>query len=211
MVHGSLLLASLTVGGVALVWPQWLALDGARTALEIQRAREQEFTERLELLRSMNERLRDWDQDGRRVFLRDELKAYDKVVRQVAAREGARVAKVQVTAQPASRWRSVSLRQLGARGEYESAGEIQPRSVRVVMTGDFDSIYRTVASLTRQQQLYLPERWDIAPAAPGAEAGGALRAEVWATVFAVHEPEEKPVAPLSAGPVAANFPLEGVE
>ncbi|MGV3722380.1 MAG: hypothetical protein ACO1SX_15845, partial [Actinomycetota bacterium] len=198
-------------GAAALVWPQWLALDGARTALAIQQEREQEFEDRLETLRAMNERLRDWQQDGRRVFLRPELTSFGRVVQQVARREGSQVAKVQVTSQPSSRWRSVSMRQFAGDDQSEATGEIQPRSVRVVLTGSFDSVYRTVASLTRQQQLFLPERWDIAPATAGADAGGALRAEVWATVFAVQEPEAKPAAPVNSGPVAANVKLEEVQ
>lgn len=211
LMHGSVLAASFAVGATALVWPQWLAVDGARTALAIQLEREQEFEDRLDTLRAMNERLRDWQQDGRRVFLRQELVGYGNVVKQVAQREGAQVAKVQVTAQPASRWRTVSMRQFAGDQQTEVAGEIQPRSVRVVLTGSFDGVYRTVAALTRQQQLFLPERWDIAPAAPGADAGGALRAEVWATVFAVQEPEEKPAAPVNSGPVAANVLPEVVQ
>lgn len=211
LMHGSVLLASFAVGATALVWPQWLAVDGARSALAVQQEREQEFEDRLVMLRTMNERLRDWQQDGRRVFLRQELTSFERVVQQVARREGSQVAKVQVTTQPSSRWRSVSMRQFAGGDQSDATGEIQPRSVRVVLTGSFDSVYRTVASLTRQQQLFLPERWDIAPAAGGADAGGALRAEVWATVFAVQEPEEKPSAPVNSGPVAANVLLEEVQ
>jgi len=209
--HGSVLVASFAVAAFTVVWPQWLELEGARSALALQRTREEEFSDRLDTLRAMNERLRDWDQDGRRVFLRDELIRIDRVVKQVAAREGSQVARCQVTAQPGSRWRTVSMRDIAGGHQSEAAGEIQPRSVRVVLTGSFDGVYRTVASLTRQQQLFLPERWDIAPAPGNADGSGNLRAEVWATVFAVHEPDEKPAAPVNSGPVAANVPLEGLQ
>ena len=210
LIHGTLLTASFAVAGAALVWPQWTAVDGARAALSVQEDREQEFSDRLESLRALNERLRDWQNDGRRVFVQDELRTYARTVQSVAKREGAQLVKVQVAAAQGGRWRSVSLQQFSQDGHAEVAGEIQPRAVRVVLTGSFDGIYRTVANLSQQQQLFIPERWDIAPAAGGAEAGGALRAEVLATVFTVQEPEEKPVAPVNTGPVAANVPLEGI-
>ena len=46
----------------------------------------------------------------------------------------------------------------------EETEEIQPRAVHLVLHGTFDGIYRTVATLSQQQQLFLPDRWDIAPA-----------------------------------------------
>jgi hypothetical protein len=211
LLHSTLFSAALGVAGVALIWPQWTAVDGARSALAIQEEREQEFADRLDSLRSLNERLRDWQNEGRRVFVQDELRAYARTVKSLAKREGAQVVKVQVAAAHGARWRSVSMQQFAQDGRAEVAGEIQPRAVRLVLTGTFDGIYRTVANLTQQQQLFIPDRWDIAPAAPGADAGGMLRAEVLATVFTVQEPEEKPVAPVSTGPVAANLPLEGIQ
>jgi hypothetical protein len=209
LVHGSLLVAAFAVGAVALVWPQWLAVDGARAALTMQLEREEEFEDRLDSLRVLNERLRDWQHDARRVFLKEELASYGRQVQLVAKREGTMVNAVQVRAQSTGRWRSVSLRQFVAEGQPEGAGEIQPRTVRVVLTGSFDGIYRTVAALSRQQQLFLPEKWDIAPSSPGDSA--MLRADVLATVFAVQEPEEKPVAPVNSGPVAANVLMEELQ
>lgn len=211
LVHGSLFVGALVVGGVGLVWPQWLALDGARSALEVQQEREQDFQDRLDSIHSLNGRLRDWKNDGRRVYLQEELTRYPSLVQSVARREGAQVLKVQVTAPPGGRWRSVSLQQFGSDGHAEVAGEIQPRTVRVVLSGSFDGVYRTVAALGQQQQLFLPDRWDIAPAAGNSDAGGALRAEVSATVFTVQEPEDKPIAPASTGPVVANLPLEKLQ
>jgi hypothetical protein len=211
LIHGTLFTASFAVAGAALVWPQWTAVDGSRAALAIQQEREDEFSDRLDSLRALNERLRDWQNDGRRVFVQKELKTYGRTIQNVAKREGAQVLKVQVASSQGGRWRSVSLQQFSQDGHAEVAGEIQPRAIRLVLSGSFDGIYRTVANLSQQQQLFIPERWDIAPAAPGADAGGALRAEVLATVFTVQEPEEKPVAPVNTGPVAANVPLEGIQ
>lgn len=211
LVNSSLLVLTLAVGGAGLVWPQWLALDGARTALQVQQEREQDFQDRLDSIHTLNSRLHEWENEGRRVYLAEELARYPSLVQAVARREGAQVLKVQVTTQPSGRWRAVTLQQFGSDGHAEVAGEIQPRTVRVVLTGSFDGVYRTVAALSGQQQLFLPERWDIAPAAAHSEAGGALRAEVSATVFTVQEPEDRPVAPVSTGPVAANLPLEKMQ
>lgn len=209
LVHGTVFSAALLVGGVGLVWPQWLALDGARAALEVQQEREQDFQDRIDSVHTLNNRLHDWENEGRRVFLPEELTRYGSVVQSVARREGVQVAKFQVKGAPAGRWRSVALQQFGEDGHAEVAGEIQPRSIRVVLTGSFNGVYRSIAALSQQQQLFLPDQWDLAPAAANGAEGGAVRAEVSATVFTVQEPEDRPVAPVkSSGPVAANLPLE---
>jgi len=209
LIHGAVFSAALLVGGIGLVWPQWLAVDGARAALAVQQEREQDFQDRLDSVHALNSRLHDWQNDSRRVFLPEELNRYGRVVQSVARREGVQVLKYQVKASSGGRWRAVALQQFGADGHAEVAGEIQPRSVRVVLTGSFEGVYRAIAALNQQQQLFLPDQWDIAPAAPNGAEGGALRAEVTATVFTVQEPEDRPVAPVkSTGPVAANLPLE---
>lgn len=209
LVHGTVFTAALLVGGFGLVWPQWVAQDGARAALEVQQEREQDFQDRIDSVHTLNSRLHDWQNEGRRVFLPEELSSYGKVVQGVARREGVQVAKFQVKPSSGGRWRSVALQQFGADGHSEVAGEIQPRSVRVVLTGSFNGVYRAIAALSQQQQLFLPDQWDIAPAAANSADGGALRAEISATVFTVQEPEDRPVAPVkSSGPVAANLPLE---
>jgi len=209
LVHGAVFTAALLAGGVGLVWPQWLALDGAHAALEVQQEREQDFQDRLDSVHTLNNRLHDWQNESRRVFLPEELNQYSRVVQGVARREGVQVLKYQVKAASGGRWRAVALQQYGSDGHAEVAGEIQPRSIRVVLTGSFEGVYRAIAALSQQQQLFLPDQWDIAPAAPNGPAGGPLRAEVTATVFTVQEPEDRPVAPLkTTGPVAANLPLE---
>src|SRR5947208_11444523 len=74
--HGSLLLAFSAVGGGLLVWPQWIAADGLRSSLRVQRERERELSDRLDLARVMNQRLREWKNERRRVYLPAELRRY---------------------------------------------------------------------------------------------------------------------------------------
>src|SRR5688572_11515291 len=87
--HGSLAVAFAAAGGALLVWPQWIAVDGTRAALAIQQERETEITDRLEVVRQLNERLRDWQRKDRRVFLPHEARRYPAVVRAVAEKQGA--------------------------------------------------------------------------------------------------------------------------
>jgi hypothetical protein len=217
--HGSLAVAFLAVGATLLVWPQWLAADGSREALELQREREQYLSERLDLVRAMNERLREWKTEGRRIFLPGEVKRYPLLVRAVARQHGTFVARVQVTNRPSARWRPLMVttdpwldEDVDPYGDSylpaeATAGGVQSRSVLLVMTGSWNSVYKTVASLSQQQQLFIPERWELAPYnAPGAE-GKQVRAAIWATVFVAREPKERPsIAPGS--PVASNRLLE---
>src|SRR5258706_137042 len=73
------------------------------------------------------------------------------------------------------------------------------RSARIVHAGSFDGICSTVESLSQQQQLFIPERWALAPRA-GAKPG-TLTGEIWATLFVVRQPEEapRPLKPFGAG------------
>lgn len=231
--HLSLGLTFATAGAAFMIWPQWMEMDGAKTALEIQQGRERELNDRLETVRSMQGRLRSWDQEARRVLLPEELSGYNGLVQAVAQREGAQVLGVKVTQRPSPRWRSLSLHAASVVDEEGgAAGEVQPRAVRVVLTGSFNSVYRSISSLCEQQLLFIPDRWTLGPA-PVAPAAGSLRpaalgvaapagagerqlrAEIWATVFVVQDPEEKPKAPVNSGPIAANLPadvsLEGVQ
>lgn len=205
--HIVLAAAFVSGGGALLVWPQWVALDGATTTLQIQQDREQELSERLDGVRAGVGRLRLWDRGGRRVFLADELSRYPVLAQAVAKRAGATVARVEVTQARPSRWRAVTLDKSGG-DVNDTAGEIRPQLVRVVVKGGFDAVYRTIAGLTQQQQLFVPERWDVS----GGPRGD-LRAEVLGTVFVVHQPEEEPETPApassSVGPVARRISLEG--
>ncbi len=216
--HVSLAVTFATAGGALMVWPQWIAMDGARTAFEIQQSREKELSERLDVVRGMQGRLRSWDQEGRRVMLPEEAAGYPTLVQAVARREGAQVLGVKVTNRPSPRWRSLTLHAAEWSGEQPAAaGEIRPRSVRVLLTGSFDSVFRSVASLGEQQLLFIPDRWSLVPlqGKPATAGSGAtqlnsaagqrqVRAEVWATVFVVEDPAEKPKAPLGRGPLATN-------
>lgn len=209
--HGTFLVACAAGGGALLVWPQWVALDGARSTLEIHQEREKEFTERLDAARAAAGRLRLWEKEARRVFLTEELKRYPVLVQAIGKRQGATVLKVQVTQARPARWRSVALDRTGGDLASESAGEIRPRAVRVVLKGSFDSVYRTVTALSQQQQLFIPERWDLSANAPGVPKGE-VRAEILGTVFAVQQPEDEevPVAPVTSGTVARRVAWEGV-
>src|SRR5205085_10431960 len=124
---------------------------------------------------------------------------YPAFIRAVAEHEGARVETAEVTDRPAPRWRSVSIRpSVGADPwadeEGEGGGEIQARQVHLVLRGPFDRVYKTVATLCGQQQLFIPDQWVLTPLrsarARDEGAGTELKAEVWAAVFVVREPEE---------------------
>lgn len=201
------------------MWPQWIAKDGARTALEIQQSRETELSERLDLVRGLQGRLRSWDQEGRRVMLPEEAASYPMLVQAVARREGAQVLGVKVTNRLSPRWRSLMLHAAEWPGgqPVAAAGEIRPRSVRVLLTGSFDSVFRSIATLGEQQLMFIPDRWTLVPATGASASTGSgsallnrtagqrqVRAEVWATVFVVEDPAEKPKAPVGGGPLAAN-------
>jgi hypothetical protein len=197
--HAMLFAASAAGGGALLVWPQWIALDGSRNTLQIQQDRERELTDRLETARAMTDRLRLWDREGRRVFLTSEVARYPLMAAALGKREGAAQVKAEVTQASSSRWRAVTLdKSLGA--VDDAAGEIRPQLVRVTARGNFDRVYRTVAGLTQQQQLFIPERWQLV-----GSPGGELKAEILGTVFVVHQPEDEPVGTpaASVGPVAS--------
>lgn len=205
--HGTLLAACAAGTGALVVWPQWVAVDGARAALELQQEREKELTDRLDAARAAAGRLRLWEKDARRVFLAEELTRYPVLARAIGKREGAAVVKAQVTQARPARWRSLTLDRSGVDSGGEVAGEIRPQAVRLVLKGPFDGIYRTVSALSQQQQLFLPERWELVSQGVGK---GEVRAEIWATVFVVQQPgDDTPAAPVSAGPVARSVVLEG--
>jgi hypothetical protein len=219
MLHGSLFVAFATVGSALLVWPQWTASDGVRNALEIQQEREQALTYRLGRLRETNDRLRQMDVDDNRVFRAGQLKGYPALVRTVARRQKAIVARVQVTPRSHPRWRAVTIpAELWnggpAEADYvepvrsvrEERAGIRPRSVQVVLKGTWPNVYRTIASLSQQDRLFIPDRWELAPYKTKQLPNG-VRAEVWATVFEVKVPEERPRG--AKGPLAAALPVEG--
>jgi len=177
--HSVLCLAFGALSASVLVWPNWAAADKSRTTLEIVRERETTITDQLDLARAMAERLRDWKQDGRRVFLEEELPLYPALVRQAVQQTGVKLEAVEVTRRATNRFRPLRVPS-SALGDDEGGEEIQPRAVRIVLRGSFDAVYRTIAMLGQQQQLFVPERWDI-----GAGGGGELRADLWATIFVV--------------------------
>ncbi len=175
------------LAGAGIVWPQWLAADGAGVALDIQTERRQELTDRLDVLRAANGRLREWARTDRRVFLVSEAHRLPRVARTIAERNGVVVAKFAVTGRPSPRWRGVTV-QAGTDAP-ESIGEIQPRELRVVVQGSFEGVYRTIATLCQQQQFFIPDRWTMAPVGP--REAGTVRAQLAATIFVVDEPEDE--------------------
>ena len=204
LVHTSLGVAFLAVGISTMVWPQWIAADNSHSAFELESEREKQFTDRLDQAHAQLGRIYDWQQDGRRVFLRDELNHFSAMVEAIARRDGAAAEKVKVSTAETSRFQSLALQAPDRDGVPVPNGEIEPRTVRVVVTGKFDAVYRTVATLCQQQKLFIPERWDLAPE-HGANRDN-LRAEVAATVFVVTEPNQKPEGSAAAGN-AASHPL----
>jgi hypothetical protein len=226
--HTGLLFAFAGIGGALVIWPQWLAAEQAWTAVRAQASQERELVARVRQMSLPSSAAEAWPQDRRRVFLEDEVEQYPVIARAVARREGARVELVQITSHPSRRWRSQSVPPPspvttpedpwageGPAGFSLTPGEIQPRTVRIVLTGDFKSIYRAVTSLCNQQQLFIPDAWDLTVVPPkgrkpGEEKPAAteLRAEISATLFVVREPEEEQTQPVVAGPAGTSTPLE---
>lgn len=210
--HGALLIAFATAGAAMLVWPQRIAADGAQAALELQHEHESDLTQRLGLVRVLNYRLRDWSRESRRVLLRGEGVEFETLVRQVARREGVKVARLRITTRPSPRWRAVSIAPVAVRNEIQDAGEIEPRTIQIVLTGTFGRVYRTIGSLCGQQALLIPDRWDLAAMGrPGVPRGEIVRAEVWATVFVARQPDDPPVPPGGSSRMAAGLPSEEIQ
>ena len=210
--HGTLMVAFATAGAAMLVWPQRIAADGAQAALELQQGQEEELTQRLGLVRVLNYRLRDWSRESRRVLLRGEGAEFETLVRQVARREGAKVARIRITRRPSPRWRPVSIAPVAVGDDVQDAGEIQPRTLQIVLTGTFARVYRTIGALCGQQALLIPDRWDIAAMGrPGVPRGEIVRAEVWATLFVARQPDDSPVPPGGSRRMAAGLPSEEIQ
>jgi hypothetical protein len=216
LVHGCLLAAFAAVGGALLVWPQWIAREGSRTAVQIQREREQDLADRLETTRAMNGRLREWSKSGRRVFLPEEVQQFAGHAQAVADREGAVLLGVKAAEQVSPRWSGMAA-QADAWVEGETpAGEIRPVSFRLSVAGKFDAVYRTVVSLCGGARLVVPDTWELQPrAVPRAPATDELRADLLLTVFVVREAEEEeeelPEATESTAPMLAAMPPEGTQ
>jgi len=189
--HGALFLGYVAIAAAIFIWPNSIAEEGARTAVEIQQDRLQELEDRHAVQRAMNSRLREWRNQKRRVFLEPELDAFPREVRAAAQREGVHAAKIALAHSTVARWR----RTLLASGELEDeeTGRVEPRTVRIVLTGPFSNVYRTVANLCGGQKLFIPDRWDLSSIS--GDAAGGVRAEIQASVFVVHEPEETPGQP----------------
>lgn len=209
LVHTSLLAVFAAVGGALLVWPQWIAVEGSRAALQIQQEREEGLEARFGTVQAMNDRLRAWNSEERKVFLPAELRTYPDRVRAVADREGAKVLGVRIGGPAAPRWHSLA----GAAGMWADAGEarggeIRPVAVKMSFVGPFDAVYRTVVALGQEGRLVLPDRWQLEPRALPGGAPRQVRAEVTAAVFLVREAAEPPVAPVVSGRLAAAAPLE---
>lgn len=173
--------------GALIVWPQWVAMDGSRSALGIQQARAEELQQRLDTARAMMGRLRLWDDSNRRVFLREEAHQLARLVRSVSARYGLRTERFSLSRRQARRWPSLTLE---SNADGTSGGQVASRSVHMVLTGPFESVFNAVSALCEQQLLFLPERWALFPVSPvPGEAHGDVRVELMATIFVIEEPE----------------------
>jgi hypothetical protein len=206
LIHGLLASSFAAAGTALLIWPQWIAVDGTQAALEIQVERERELSERLETIRAGNERLRLWKREGRKVFLHEELARYPLLAEAIGKRGGLTGIKATVSGAKLARWSAVVLDQANASAP---AGEIRPVTIHLAMKGSFDNVYRTVAALSQQQQLFIPDRWDLFP--EGGHGGQKqVRADIWGSVFVVQEPDVNPAAePASAGALASRYEGEG--
>jgi hypothetical protein len=207
VMHGILALVFAGASGGLLVYPQWLAYEGSRRALSIQQERENELTERLEQTRIVNGMLRDWRQSERRVLLRREAKALPKAVAYLAKDAGVSVKVVQVSTRRAPHWQ-VRRVERPVDGESSFQAEIQPRLVRMVLLGTWDGIYKTMAGLTQQQPLFIPERYSLTTQR-SQNGRRLLRAVVLATVFVADDGEEPAPAKAVTGPVASAAALTG--
>lgn len=202
LMHASLLGACATLVGAAVVWPQWVAADGARAALTLQKERENDLSEKWEQTRMLNDRLYGWRSAQRRIFLDKELGSYPATVAAVAKQCGVAAQATWVN-QSSSRWRSASLTGGAWSADAADLGEIRPRTVKVTVSGSFDGVYRMVATLCTQQQLFVPERWNVVPASePGAKPGSTVRAEVVGVVFVLQQGDALPKPAKAVAPLA---------
>lgn len=218
--HLSLLAAFAAAGGSLLVWPQWVLLDGNRTALAIQRDREQELTDRFEHLRALNARLRDWSRHDRKVWLPEEAQALRHQAAAVASQEGARLHDVRISARVSPRWHSLVERgALLASSAAGSSAEVRPSSATFVLSGPFPAVYRAATRLCRSKQLIIPDSWQLAPTKPNRPHE--VRLQLTATLFVLREEEDgaagapaaRPVGPLAwrVGPAEASNERENTQ
>ena len=201
VMHALLALVFAGASGGLLVYPQWVAYQGSQEALAVQQERETELTQRLELTRAVNGRLRAWDANERRVLLLREAKALPKAVAYLAKEAGVTVKAVNVSSRKAPRWQ-VRRVERPVDGEQAFEGEIQPRLVKLVLVGTWDGIYKTMAGLTQQQPLFIPERYSL-KAVKKVNNQRVLRADVYATVFVADDGEEPAPTTAITGPVAS--------
>lgn len=205
LLHGCLALVMASAGGVLLVWPQWMDAEGSRTAVEIQRERENGLQDRLDMVRAMNGRLRAAHDDSRKLFRIEQVHQFPALIRELAKAAGAEVAEARVTAAPTPGRRASSLEPEAPGGEETT--EIKPMRVQIVLTGSFESVYRTVGALCRQDQLVIPDRWQLTPRTGPGTDGKAVKAQLAATVFVIRTRTEEPRV-MPAAQMAAALPLE---
>lgn len=203
LMHGALFGLFAVVGGTLLVWPQWLAREGAVAALALQEREAHALEERIAALRSAagpafapggggpGE-----VGGGRRVLLEEEGAGFPALVRAVASRYGAVVLDARVTERLSPRWQPLVLEPTLDPAEPPSddrAREIRPQTVRLLLAGRFEAVYRTLAALDRQEPLFVIDRWRMAPR-PESDRGGTLvQADVRGTVFVLREERDSPI------------------
>ena len=192
--HASLFLAFLTLAIMAVVWPQWLTLEGTRSTLALQQGELEALDERIEMVRALNARLRHWQTDSRRVFLESELGAVEEFVRQTATQQGVLVSKYEFEPRRSPRWRSTTvtddISDLVDADFEEDAGVIRPVAVRLSIQGSFQTVYSALSILTKQRRLFVIDRWQLR-----LTQDSHVIADVVATIFVIKVPDNVPAFP----------------
>ena len=180
--HGAICLGALGLGAVTLVWPQWLILDGSETSLAIQVSRERELSDRLLQVRALNQKLREWRREDRRVLLRNETPLFTSAMKNLAIRNGVRLVDASVSPRPSKGWRAAHLTRVDPDLTSTNEAGIEPRSIRLVLAGSFAQVFRTIASLPQEQWLLVIDAWDLIPAGKSPQ-GRLVKAAVQGTIF----------------------------
>jgi hypothetical protein len=201
--HTSLFLAFLTAGGAVLIWPQWMVWDGARAALQQQQDQERKLAARLTAAKSANQEILVGQQKGRSAFSEEQIAEYPGLVRSIAEKQGATVVQVGLVEEGVPRSRSYPALTLASDDRGGRGGEVRPRTVRVVLTGNFKSLYRTIGLLCQQPQLLVPDGWEIA-ASGGFDSSANLRCDFRGTVFVVEEPSDTFDTGAALGPMVTQ-------
>jgi len=192
--HLALFAGFVVTSLVVVVWPLRLELDGAHRALTLAEERLQALDTRLDNLHRLNDRLRKWQTDERRVFLEDELDSVEPYLTRLVEEPGAQVLHFSFEPHRSPRWRELNIRdEAGAAAEAglsEGEGLLRPVSVRLSLRGSFPAVFQAFAALTSQQRLLMVDRWQLR-----LTQQQTVQADVVATVFVIRPPASVPAFP----------------